>query len=162
MILNLHKDIRKSIHLNPNKRAVHPQSISCSPSFASSFTRFLVYSFSPENVWWTVWSMTRALGYPFALILVVRSLVLPLALSFAFLVVVWQLVLLVCPVLVCIHRHKYFISSLIKWIKAVLKHSWEGSFCFKIFGCHAIEKEFTFPFSVDLIHKKSLDSEFVN
>ena len=42
------------------------RSFSCSSSFAGSFTRFLVRSFSPASVRWTVWSLTRSFGYPFA------------------------------------------------------------------------------------------------
>ena len=75
------------------RRELFTRSFSCSSGFARSFTRFFVRSFSPVSVRWTVKLLTRSLGYSFAHP-VIRSLVLPLARSFAFLAWFVQLFLL--------------------------------------------------------------------
>ena len=80
----LHKATVKYLDMRRIKlRGLFTRSFSCSPGFASSFTRFFVCSFSPVSVRRIVESLTRSFGYPFAHP-VIRSLVLPLSCSFAF------------------------------------------------------------------------------
>ena len=75
--------------MNPYKRLwilqtkeLSTRSFSCSSTFAGSFTRFVVRSFSPASARWTFWSLTRSFAYLVARS-DVRSLGFPFVRSFA-------------------------------------------------------------------------------